>query len=513
MDDVVEDIVVGPDGPSTSQGDTRRGLQMMQSAWCQHDACRVTLKIDPIDRIRVLSRARLLTCPNCARCVQVKAGEVNAWHFAHWDERDTECYDDFGEPDGPEHQAMKLAVVDFLKRVTPAGSVIEIEVPIVETHQRSDVLALLPDGRRIAVEVQVTPISGSQWAERHTLYTSVGIEDIWLLGQTLFQGFEMDSTLPAPALLDGAVGCAVTRSRRLSSLMEAIGQATKRIFFLDALTVSDGPRLGMLCRIDQQPRVFRAVHYTFSLSDSGISVGRHRLVTPYDRWAAEQEKRGRAAAADQHVRDLADIAERQAQATDKKRRETVRLHACEVEYQRLRQRRENMVRKWRRDSVSTRQWQDLGTLEPDARVLAICDTRVPGWHLLQCDPRLWITYLYYGTVWRPWQGGERVWPYHAASQCLAEEFAEFHHPSTHGDPEDRVYKSLDGFSTYFSTLGVLQHPSVSGEWRILQPISREFPDMAHVVSIQETMRCDDLAGLREWVFRTSPGSTRLPCRS
>ena len=478
---------------------THRTLRMMQSAWCASDNCRVTLGIDPLAHIRALSQARQLTCPNCKQRVQAKAGPVRAWHFAHWDVTAVECYDDYGEPDGPEHQAMKYAMLQFLRRVAPEGSVVEMEVPIPETSQRADVLARFPDGRRIAVEVQVTAITGSQWTDRHELYHSAGIQDMWLLGQSLFDALELRQSHLISDMPDAPRGYSVTRGRCLPSLMTSIGEETKRIYFLDALSEPALPRLGMLCRLDVLPPGFRGAYYTFPLDGSVISLNPPVFSTPYEPWATSEAKRKREEDAMRRAQEADRLAHEAARRDARNAKEAAELLKVDLELQIQWRRREGKLQQWRRDAEATPQWRSLHAFGLDDHILTVCDARVHGWHLLVCDPRLWITYLYSHTVLYPWQTGERVWSLNYASRCLAEQFSDYLHPSTHGDPEARIATPLAGFSEYFCQIGVLQHPSVSGAWRILEPISLEYPQLDRLKIIQDTLRQDDLLGLSNWL--------------
>src|SRR5690606_7196799 len=50
-----------------------------------------------------------------------------------------------------------------------------------ETGQFADVLCTTTEGRRIAFEVQVSPLSVSDWKRRAELYASAGVADVWLL--------------------------------------------------------------------------------------------------------------------------------------------------------------------------------------------------------------------------------------------------------------------------------------------------------------------------------------------
>jgi hypothetical protein len=53
---------------------------------------------------------------------------------------------------------------------------------IRETGQRPDVLLTLPDGSRIAYEIQLAYQSQEEWQVRHNKYAGAGIRDVWLFG-------------------------------------------------------------------------------------------------------------------------------------------------------------------------------------------------------------------------------------------------------------------------------------------------------------------------------------------
>ncbi|MDP9313791.1 MAG: hypothetical protein M3R24_23420 [Chloroflexota bacterium] len=131
--------------------------------------------------LRLWSQTRQLSCPNptCCHPLIYRNGPINATHFAHYP--GAECSDPFGEPDGPEHRAMKRAMRSWLRerlqRLVPI-IVVEMEEPVPKTGQRADMMATWQNGQRIGIEVQHAPITGAEWLRRHHLYQQAGIVDI-----------------------------------------------------------------------------------------------------------------------------------------------------------------------------------------------------------------------------------------------------------------------------------------------------------------------------------------------
>lgn len=372
-------------------------VKMMQSAWCAEQQCRVTIGIDNLEeRIRPLSNRRSLTCPNCGYKVILKAGKIIAWHYAHWDEANIECTDEFYEPDGPEHQAMKLAAMKFLREIFPNASKVEMEVPIIETGQRADVLAQREDGQRFAIEVQVSPLTAEEWERRHNLYQSVNICDIWFLGFSRFKDNEL-SPAPEMTLPDNLIGYWLKLKRKLVDPELAIAKVTKRVYYLDVMTDQEKPTLITLCKLIEKDREIREIRkclrYDFSLDSSILRISpKFGLLTPYDFWAAKQQKE-----------------QEEAERLEKDRREKAARLESEQRDQAIRKEIEKYsifvdsaeknghlrLSQWKLEIFKTVQWHHLKTTykltEAD---LELWDTTVSGYRTLQCHPALWMAYLY-----------------------------------------------------------------------------------------------------------------------
>ncbi len=156
---------------------------------------RVTIGVDPPERLRQLSDTRQLTCPGCGATVVLHAGTVRTHHFAHLP--GAVCTAPQSEPETEEHRAGKLLLAQWLRLCLPSATVL-LEAHIPETNQRADIL-ILPDRdkirhenrpspaeirwpARIALEYQCAALSAKEWRRRHHLYRTAGIPDLWLLG-------------------------------------------------------------------------------------------------------------------------------------------------------------------------------------------------------------------------------------------------------------------------------------------------------------------------------------------
>ena len=144
-----------------------------------HGKARFTIGLDAPETLRLLSDARSLTCPGCAGTVILHAGTVRAHHFAHLP--GTVCTLPASEPETEEHRAGKLLIAQWLRGCLPDAEVL-IEAFLPATGQRADVLAVLPDRSRIALEYQCAHLTAREWRRRHRQYRDAGIRDLWLLG-------------------------------------------------------------------------------------------------------------------------------------------------------------------------------------------------------------------------------------------------------------------------------------------------------------------------------------------
>jgi len=140
---------------------------------------RVTIGLDTPETLRQLSDARSLTCPGCGGVVVLHAGTVRAHHFAHLP--GAVCSLPASEPETEEHRAGKLLIAEWLRACLPEAEVL-IEAFLPATGQRADVLAVLPDRRRIALEYQCAQLSAREWRRRHRQYREADFQDLWILG-------------------------------------------------------------------------------------------------------------------------------------------------------------------------------------------------------------------------------------------------------------------------------------------------------------------------------------------
>jgi hypothetical protein len=79
------------------------------------------------------------------------------------------------------HQAGKQLVAQWICSTYPEAY-LRVDSERVGTGQLPDVLVVMPDGVRYAIELQYSPLTVEEWHLRHGGYASQGIHDIWLLG-------------------------------------------------------------------------------------------------------------------------------------------------------------------------------------------------------------------------------------------------------------------------------------------------------------------------------------------
>lgn len=97
-------------------------------------------------------------------------------------------------PESINHIQGKAVIARWLSRLIGEQNV-RIEAPIDSAQTRiADVLATLPTGRRVAFEVQYSPITVREWQERHESYRAKGITDVWLWGHTWLGKYQTGSS-------------------------------------------------------------------------------------------------------------------------------------------------------------------------------------------------------------------------------------------------------------------------------------------------------------------------------
>jgi hypothetical protein len=332
-------------------------------------------------QLRALSRDGLLRCANCGHRVLYKHGAVRRAHFAHT--ADAACIDRYGEPDSLPHQAMKLAMWRWLRDRYPEASV-EMEV-VIETGQRSDVLITWPGGQRLAVEVQLSPLSAAGWLERHDLYQSCQVRDVWLLHVRWLRHLTA-FTQPADDEYLAPLGGTIVPAR-LGDLERAMARHDQQLRYLDAESGAVYFLADIMAVRDAGDPLaddgddLRATLLTTPLADLRLRLRRGRLVWLPLEEALERLTRARQAEAERLAQSEQDAA--------------ARLHF--YQQRRLQQLAENR-------GVMARHpiWHQLvraARLDPDPdRLHPLFGVIVPGSNLIRVDPRLWQACIYYRLI-------------------------------------------------------------------------------------------------------------------
>ena len=137
----------------------------------------VFLRRGDADELRDACRRGWLVCPlpDCPDPAFTTRSGVYRDHFVHVGHATKHAAETLA------HFTAKHMVGQWLRKRHPDVSV-TVDESTVETGQRPDVLAVFPDGARLAFEVQYAGLSYEAWAARHEGYASAGIRDIWLWG-------------------------------------------------------------------------------------------------------------------------------------------------------------------------------------------------------------------------------------------------------------------------------------------------------------------------------------------
>lgn len=223
------------------------------------------LKQNTADVIRKASRKGEVTCPVCKDRVVPKLGPIKQWHFAHHADNEYKYH----EPESPNHLLAKKLVAEQIQNIHPNYEV-ALEVKIPETRQIADVLAVTPEGEKIAIEIQYSDLSGADWRTRHELYAQAGVKDIWLLGH---------SRLASPVR-------AGTRLFKPDQLVVALLADKEAVIYVN-------PRRQELVFLAFPPRSILTAEHAQQLPKTRVMVHKFALEDMY--FSAEQELRIKAA--------------------------------------------------------------------------------------------------------------------------------------------------------------------------------------------------------------------------
>ncbi len=253
---------------------------------------RLTIGDVPVDTLRVLSDDHRLRCPNCGVALTLKAGPVRIHHFAHTSL--SQCAAADHEPETDSHRQGKLLLYRTFR---PGAAVAALEQHLPATDQRADVWMEMPDGQRYALEFQQANNSVSRWNERHTLYRSAGVADLWFLGQVRYQERQSEPLHPIPAYdplpVPRDVFEATSGTFQARELEKALVAADPTLYYLDP----DTGTVTILLVRGLHGNTIRAYRYRLPLTACELRAG--QLWTPLDpllgdyrRYLAERPHRG-----------------------------------------------------------------------------------------------------------------------------------------------------------------------------------------------------------------------------
>lgn len=121
----------------------------------------------------------LLICQECEGVLHIREGDVKVAHFAH--HPGAHCG---AAGESQEHKNGKMYLRGHLMEIFPdyAGAVYDFEYRVPGVSRIVDLLVTLPDGRKIAHEVQLASITTGELRERTDDYAKAGIATVWWLG-------------------------------------------------------------------------------------------------------------------------------------------------------------------------------------------------------------------------------------------------------------------------------------------------------------------------------------------
>ena len=123
----------------------------------------------------VTDKSQKFFCPGCHSPVRLKNGTIMVSHFAHISRKECQYYQ---ENESAEHLNLKAKLYQALA----SSQTVRVEKHIEAFDQIADLLV----GRRLALEVQCSPLPLSRLKERTVSYHKHGYHVLWLLGHKLW---------------------------------------------------------------------------------------------------------------------------------------------------------------------------------------------------------------------------------------------------------------------------------------------------------------------------------------
>lgn len=329
----------------------------------------------------------LLLCPepDCGLPFgRVVAGGARRHHFAH---RPGE-----GEHDavtGPE-TLWHLSAKDVLSRWAATNSDLanwtlhldDTPITLPDGWRRPDVLAVSPDGAKVAFEVQYSALTGTDWKTRHDFYTKAGVVDIWLFAHhgpqwrpattRQLRRAELVWRDPAWAATVQLSGLHQTMLQHgviplwLDPTTQTIGTATTRVH---SATTSPGERLREDAAYTLPPRrAFPACHVAADpLEQCDVDLAARELLTPARRvhhgerdrlQADEQVAQERADRVRARLRAQQEERTRRRRAAEQEERRAIAAQVAEEQAERKRREQEEFRRK-EEERTAVEAWQKM----------------------------------------------------------------------------------------------------------------------------------------------------------
>jgi hypothetical protein len=129
------------------------------------------------EQLKKWASKNILTCPACGKPYEYCHGEFVQPYFRHKEKN--QCEDRYSEPESQEHINGKRDLFEWIKSQNGVTDAI-LEGWLPDTKQRPDIMFKY-HGKQYVIEFQCSPIA-SEYVERHDLYQTAGIIDIWILG-------------------------------------------------------------------------------------------------------------------------------------------------------------------------------------------------------------------------------------------------------------------------------------------------------------------------------------------
>ncbi len=225
--------------------------------------------------LRSLSDQRLLTCTHCGGALTFKAGAVRLHHFAHVN-LDACSYADH-EPESDSHRLGKYVLYRHFRNGAREAA---LERHLPATDQRADCSVCAADGQGFALEFQQAANTIERWNERHRLYRSQNLCDLWFLGIVRYQETQLQPARPItpydPVPVPRDVFEASAGGFVIRELEKAILAADDRLVYLDPETEA----LTILIPRGTSANTLRAYRYRLPLAVSELRAG--ALWTPLE---------------------------------------------------------------------------------------------------------------------------------------------------------------------------------------------------------------------------------------